>query len=312
MNLVVGRSFYFDFEVEFMQWLQSVLGEKGAGIISHFSAFGEEMLLIGILGFIFWCYDKKYGTYIGINVMVGLVLNPLIKNIFWRRRPYFDHGAIKCFRPVEKDADLYDIAAQGFSFPSGHSTNSVTAYSSIAMYKKKKAFTVLAFVIPLLVGFSRVAVGVHYPTDVICGWLSGLLIVFFIPFIFSKVNEKNHWIVYIVIFLISCLGLFYCKTSDYFTSLGLMGGFFVSIEFEKRFVNFENTRNPLFCITRIIGGFAIYFAVNTLLKLPFSKEFLDSGVFLAGLVRSIRYFLVSFAAIGLYPYVFRLEKKFRR
>ena len=60
MNLVVGRSFYFDFEVEFMQWLQSVLGEKGAGIISHFSAFGEEMLLIGILGFIFWCYDKKY------------------------------------------------------------------------------------------------------------------------------------------------------------------------------------------------------------------------------------------------------------
>ena len=82
MDLVVGKSFYFDFEVVFMQWLQSLLGEKGAMAVSHFSAFGEEMLLIGILGFIFWCYDKKYGTYIGINVMVGLVLNPLIKNIY--------------------------------------------------------------------------------------------------------------------------------------------------------------------------------------------------------------------------------------
>lgn len=312
MDLVVGKSFYFDFEVVFMQWLQSLLGEKGAMAVSHFSAFGEEMLLIGILGFIFWCYDKKYGTYIGINVMVGLVLNPLIKNIFWRRRPYFDHETIKCFRPVEKDADLYDIAAQGFSFPSGHSTNSVTAYSSIARYKKNKALTVLAFVIPVLVGFSRVAVGVHYPTDVVCGWLSGLLIVLLIPLVFSKVDEKKHWILYIVIFAISCLGLFYCNTSDYFTSLGLMGGFFASIEFEKKYVKFENTKNPLFCVTRILGGFVIYFAVNTLLKLPFNKEFLDSGVFLAGLVRSIRYFLVSFVTIGLYPYVFRLEKKFRR
>ncbi|SFP53611.1 Membrane-associated phospholipid phosphatase [Butyrivibrio proteoclasticus] len=312
MNLVVGKSFYFDFEVAFMQWLQSALGEKGAMAVSHLSAFGEEMLLIGILGFIFWCYDKRYGTFIGINVMVGLVLNPLIKNVFWRRRPYFDHETIKCFRPVEKNADMYDIAAQGFSFPSGHSTNSVTAYSSIAVYKKNKVLNVVAFVIPLLVGFSRVAVGVHYPTDVVCGWISGLLIVLLIPLIFSKVDEKKHWVVYAAIFAISCVGLFYCKTSDYFTSLGLMGGFFVSLEFEKRFVKFENTRNPLFCITRIIGGFAIYFAVNTLLKLPFSKEFLDSGVFLAGVVRSIRYFFVSFAAIGLYPYVFRVEKILRR
>ncbi|MBO6239895.1 MAG: phosphatase PAP2 family protein [Butyrivibrio sp.] len=309
MGAVVGKTFYFDFEVAVMEWLQSVLGEKSIGIISMFSAFGEEMILIAILGFLFWCYDKKYGSYVGINVMVGLVFNPLIKNIFWRRRPYFDHEAIKCFRPVEKNADIYDIAAQGFSFPSGHSTNSVTAYGSIARYKKNKILTVAGFIIPLLVGFSRVSVGVHYPTDVLCGWLLGLAIIFIVPVALNKVDENRHWIVYLVIFVFSCLGLFYCKTSDYFTSLGLMGGFFVSLLFEKKYINFENTKNPLFCVTRIIGGVVVYFAINTLLKLPFDKDFLNSGVFMSGVVRSIRYFFVSFAAIGLYPYVFRFEKK---
>ncbi|MBQ6588959.1 MAG: phosphatase PAP2 family protein [Butyrivibrio sp.] len=307
MGVVVGNSFWFDFEVRLMEFLQRTLGETGVNIFSFFSTFGEEMMLILILGFLFWCYDKKAGTYVGINVMMGIVLTPLIKNVVWRRRPYFDHETIKCFRPVEKDADIYDIAAQGFSFPSGHSTNSAAVYGSLARFYKKPVFTVLAFVLPFLVGFSRVVVGCHYPTDVLCGWLTGTVIVFVMPAIISRVDEKKLWIAYLIIFLISAIGLFYCKTSDYFSGLGLMGGFFCSALFEKRFVNFETTRNPLFCVTRLLGGIIVYFALNTLFKMPFSKEFLDSGVFLANIVRFFRYAIVSFLTIGVYPFFFKAE-----
>ena len=310
MGAVVGNSFWLDFEVSFMEFLQRTLGETGINIVSFLSMFGEEMILILILGFLFWCYDKKAATYIGINIMIGLVFNPMVKNIFWRRRPYFDHESIKCYRLVDSGADQYDIAAQGFSFPSGHSTNSAIAYGSLARYYKKPVFTVLAFVLPLCVGFSRMVVGCHYPTDVLFGWLSGVLIIFLIPIIFEKVGEEKRWLVYLIFFLISCIGLLYCKTSDYFSGLGLMGGFFLASEFERRVVKFESTRNVLFCITRLLGGLIIYFALNKILKLPFSKEFLDSGTYLAGIVRFARYLIVSFLTIGVYPLLFKIEKAF--
>ena len=312
MDIITGNTFYFDFEVKLMEFLQNTLGEIAISFISFFSEFGEELILIMILGFIFWCYDKKFGIYVGTNVVLGLVLNPMIKNIFWRRRPYFDHEGINCFRPVDASADIYDINAQGFSFPSGHSTNSVTVYGSIARYKKHPFLTVFAFALPFLVGLSRIVVGVHYPTDVLCGWLLGLVIIFVTPIIINKTSEEKRWIVFLCIFLVSCLGIFYCKTSDYFTGLGLLGGFFLAVEYEKRFVNFESTRNPIFCVMRVLGGGILFLAINSVLKLPFDPVFLASGSLAASMIRFIRYFIVTFICIGVYPHTFKIEKIIRR
>lgn len=305
----MGNTFYFAFEPALMTWIQGILGETGAKIVSQFSALGEEYALILILGFLYWCYDKKFGIYIGTNVAVGITLNPLIKNIFLRIRPYMVHPEIKCYRPVAPDADLYDVAAQGYSFPSGHSMNSAIAYGTLGKYTKKRLFVVLAFVLPLLVGISRVSVGVHYPTDVLMGWLCGVLVIFAVPFINEKAGEENRWKVNLVIFLIACIGIFYCRTEDYFTGLGTMGGFFLGIEIEKRFVNFESTIKPVNCGIRLLGGGALYFVLNKLLKMPFSAEFLASGTTAAYLVRSVRYFIVLTLLIGIYPYVFRFMGK---
>ncbi len=309
MGIVVGNSFWFDFEVTFMEWLQRTLGETGANIVSQFSMFGEEMVLILILGFLYWCYDKELGEFVGFSIVIGQVINPMLKNIFWRRRPYFDHESIKCLRPVEKNADIYDISAQGFSFPSGHSTNSVSAYSALAVKTKHRALIAVACVMPILIGLSRVAVGVHYPTDVLCGWLSGGVCVILAVLLFKKVSEEKRWIVYLTIFAISCLGLLYCKTSDYFASLGLMGGIFGSFVFEKKCVHFESTRKPLVCVIRVVLGVVCYVVLNTLLKMPFSSEFLASGTFAAGIVRTCRYLIVSFLTVGVYPFTFRFYGK---
>jgi undecaprenyl-diphosphatase len=308
MDAVTGNTFYFEFEVRLMEWIQQILGDKGAGIVSHFSALGEEYFLILLIAFLYWCYDKRIGEKVGSILVLGVIINPLIKNIFWRRRPYFDHKSIECYRPLDTEHDLFDISAQGLSFPSGHSTNAAAAFGSIAMIVRKKWATILCGIIILLIGFSRVAVGVHYPTDVIVGWISGFLCIWFIVFCRNKIPEEKTWILYLVIFLISCLGLLYCKTTDYFTCLGLVGGIYGAFEFEKRFVHFENTRNPLSCVLRIFFGVAIYLVLNTLLKLPFSAEFLDSGTLIAGIVRSLRYLIVSFITVGVYPYTFRIHK----
>ena len=309
----MGNTFYFSFEPVLMQFLQNALGEVGAQAASFASALGEEVALILVLGFLYWCYDKQFGIYVGTNAVIGIVLNPLIKNIFLRKRPYMVHEEVKCLRPVVKDTDIYDIAIQGYSFPSGHAMNSAIVYGSVGRYAKKKIFTVLAFVLPILVGLSRTLVGVHYPTDVCVGWIVGVAVIFAFPALYDRFGEEKRWLINLIVFLISCVGIFYCKSEDYFTGIGLMGGFFLGIELEKRFVNFESTKKPLECVLRIAGGLVVYLVLNTGLKLPFSTAFLESGTMAAYLVRAVRYFIVMMVMIGIYPLVFklgtRIEKK---
>ncbi|MBR6185031.1 MAG: phosphatase PAP2 family protein [Clostridia bacterium] len=301
--MLTGNTFAFDWEVSLMEWLQTNLGDGFISVISFFSAFGEELLLVLILGVLFWGYDKKIGRTVGLNALMGLVWSPMIKNVFLRRRPYFDHEGIKILRVVDKSADANDIAAQGFSFPSGHSTNAVTVYASIAGQIKKRWLACLAVVLPLLVGFSRVVIGAHYPTDVLAGWALGLLCICVVSLLWKAI--KNELALYGVLLLTALPGLFYCKSADYFTSLGLMLGFMTGDQLEQRKVRFENTHNLLRCLLRALGGAAIFFALNTLLKLPFPKDFLDSASFAALMVRCLRYAVTAFALFGVYPIAFK-------
>ena len=304
---LAGNTFDFAWEVGLMEWLQGHLGSGFISVISYLSAFGEELVLIAVLGFIFWGYDKKLGKTVGLNVLMGLIWNPMIKNVFSRLRPYMAHDSIKILRPVDKSADVYDIAAQGFSFPSGHSSNSVTLYGSIAAEKKSKALTWAAILLPLLVGFSRVVVGAHYPTDVLAGWLLGILSIALVSLLRKKI--KNEYALYGVLLVLTLPGLFYCKSADYFTGLGLMLGFIGGAVLEDKKVRFENTKSILRAILRVLGGAAVYFALNTLLKLPFSKEFLNSGSYASLLVRCARYAVIAFVDFGVYPMLFRYADK---
>lgn len=167
-NVFQGNTFYFEWEVALQQWLQGMIdSELGVALVSFITMFGEELVMIAVLGFLYWCYDKNFGKFVGLNILVGIVVNPMLKNLAFRRRPYFDHPGIKILKPVDASADIYNISAQGYSFPSGHTTNSTLLYSSLAKYKKgNKVLLAIAFVVPFLVGLSRVLLGAHYVTDV--------------------------------------------------------------------------------------------------------------------------------------------------
>ncbi|MBQ9366607.1 MAG: hypothetical protein IJT83_02410, partial [Victivallales bacterium] len=117
--VATGNTFFFPWEVNLMEWLQEHIGSTGISIISFFSMFGEEILLVLFLGFIYWCYDKKLGRTMGLTAIMGLTWNAMAKNIALRRRPTFDHENIKILRVVEPEADISTISAQGYSFPSG-------------------------------------------------------------------------------------------------------------------------------------------------------------------------------------------------
>jgi membrane-associated phospholipid phosphatase len=289
-----------------MEWLQANISDAWISFMSFFSLFGEELPLILIVGFLYWSYDKQLGRKVGLIAIMGLIWNTMIKNIVIRRRPYFDHEGIDILRVVEPEADIYDISAQGYSFPSAHSTNAVTVFGSLAINLRKRWFTVIAIVIPLLTGISRFVVGAHYPTDVLAGWMLGLISVVLVQTLQMRV--KSTLTLYGILLVTAVPGFFYCTSADYYTAVGLMIGFMGGTLLDDYCVHFEDTRKPLLMAVRLLGGLVVYLVVNTALKLPFSDEFLSNGSTAALMVRCARYAIVSFIGFGVYPMLFKWMK----
>ena len=77
------------------------------------------------------------------------------------------------------------VAVTGYSFPSGHTTTSTVTYGLLAVVAWRSRLPLLArrvavalgVALPFLVGLSRIALGVHYPSDVLGGWLAGIAFV---------------------------------------------------------------------------------------------------------------------------------------
>ncbi len=107
---------------------------------------------------------RKVGLISACALLASLLVNNIvIKNLVARVRPY---NAIEGLVPiVTKPSE--------FSFPSGHSASSF-ASASVFYRKLPKKYGIMAIVIALLVSLSRLYVGVHYPTDVLAGIITGI------------------------------------------------------------------------------------------------------------------------------------------
>ena len=304
----MGNIFYFQWEVDLIQWVQNTMGSAGTALAKVFSFIGGETMSLLLLIIMLFCYKKAAGKRVALTVLTASMWFPMIKNVVLRVRPYMAHReSIEVLQVVEADADPMDIIQQGFSFPSGHGATAVSLFGSIGRELRKRWMWTLAIVMPLLIGLSRIAVGVHYPTDVLAGWAVGLAAIGFNMLLVKYV--KKEWVRYVILLALTVPGIFWCTSRDYFTALGLLIAAAVAFPYEEKYVKFQDTRNVWAMILRAAGSFAIYFALNTLLKMPFSKEWLDSGELAANLVRTARYAVILFVIIGVYPRVFPVFEK---
>jgi len=115
---------------------------------------------------------KNYSVRVILSVISASILNSILKLTFARERPNI----------------LQLITEKSYSFPSGHSMANMALYASIVFISWKKLknidtkifITTISSILVIIIGISRVYLGVHYITDVLAGWAFGLIIAYLV------------------------------------------------------------------------------------------------------------------------------------
>jgi undecaprenyl-diphosphatase len=145
-----------------------------AGTWAGITALGDGTVLfpVGTALGVYALVTRRYRlTLVVAVILVGASLfTEAMKGAVARPRPPWEHL----------------VAAGGFSFPSGHSLNSSAVYGLLALVAwragrlpapVRRLAAVAGLGLPLAVGLSRIALGVHYPSDALGGWLGGAALV---------------------------------------------------------------------------------------------------------------------------------------
>jgi undecaprenyl-diphosphatase len=137
-----------------------------------FTALGGAVLIpIGVIfvAILLWRRSYRLALIVAVALIGAALGTELFKDVVSRPRP-----------PGDADA-----SAEGYSFPSGHTLNSTVTYGLIALviwrsrlatWARRLSVAILV-TLPVLVGLSRIALGVHYPSDVLAGWLAGIAVI---------------------------------------------------------------------------------------------------------------------------------------
>jgi undecaprenyl-diphosphatase len=130
---------------------------------------------------------KNFGYYILFTALLILLCDQtanLFKNGFQRLRPCNDEEIKGIIRVVK--------SSSSFSFFSGHATNSMaTAVFTYMILKKYFKHSYLLFLFPLIFAYSRIYLGLHFPTDIITGYIFGATFGFICYRFFQKYILKN-------------------------------------------------------------------------------------------------------------------------
>lgn len=147
--------------VVFLQGLGTWLVES----MRYVSYLGIREFYIFVAPVLFWCVDATIGLRIGLGLIVSNSINLILKLALHGPRPYWYSPEVRAFG-----------SETSFGVPSGHAQNAVVVWGLLANSIKRSWAWILAIVVMLLTGLSRMTLGVHFPHDVLVGYLVGLLI----------------------------------------------------------------------------------------------------------------------------------------
>jgi membrane-associated phospholipid phosphatase len=286
--------------------------------ISH--PFLVSLLPVLVMAVVYWCYNKHAGVYLAFNIFSIAVCTSFLKLLLCVPRPWVIYPEI-C--PTVAAIS----GANGFSCPSGHTTSATAFFGSLAVVFRKFVYVpVLCILVIASIGFSRMYLGVHTPTDVFFGLILACFLLWFNWHLLKFIdrNPQMDWFVAFVsagillFFITSVLfsplcpylavtcadvGVFTYAFVEFFHSIGWFFGFLLGWLLERRTVRFAI---PSKATSRIFQGFCGILLL-LMLQMGISECLLPSidlgiGKFLSSI------FLGLFISVG-YPWLFCFIRK---
>ncbi|MGY5876231.1 MAG: phosphatase PAP2 family protein [Candidatus Thorarchaeota archaeon] len=288
------------FDIGLVELIQNLLS-WASPFFRVITDLGSELFYIALILVGYWGFKKRETIMFGFVLIISFVLN------YWLKI------AIKNPRP---DSSYWYPGADppNYSTPSGHAQSSATVFGWIAAKGKRVWLFVLSTVLVLLIGLSRVVLGVHYLEDILLGWGIGILIVVVMylaePPLSAFISNQKEVVVYSGLFIIGLIATAVTSllvppdtipAQENFGAFGgLIMGLAISLPLEKRYVNFEIepiSRQNLKPVIRIVIGLVLVIG----LLLGLSIVLLSEVVWM----RTLRYLIVTVFGVLIWPAIFK-------
>ena len=269
---------------------------------------GEETAFLVVALIVFWCVDKKKGYYIMAVGFLGTMLNQMVKLACRVPRPWVLDPEFPILEQARE-------AAAGYSFPSGHTQSAVGTFGSLAVTANRKWWRNVCILLAVMVGFSRMYVGVHTPSDVLAGAGMACLLIALLKKPALEGSHKQMKAVIATMLLVSVVFLLYVTfwnfpadmdphnlesgTKNAYTMIGSLTGVALVYLVDKEYLDFPVEANWKVQIIKVFVGLLLVLAVKEGLRAPLE---LLLPVYPA---RAVRYFLIVLTAGALWPMSFR-------
>lgn len=294
--------------MDFLYLLESIRMPGLNEFMLAITYLGDEIAFLVVALILFWCVDKRRGYYVLCVGFFGTLANQFLKITCRVPRPWVQDPEFTILEQARE-------AATGYSFPSGHTQSSVGTFGAIAYTEKHPVIRWLCIAVAILVPFSRMYIGVHFPTDVLAAAAMAVaLILIMKPLVFGN-DGKNIPLIFGTGVVLSVAFLAYVELFPFpadidphnmesavknaYTLLGCLLGLLIAYYVDEKKLHFPVDGVWWAQVLKVALGLALVLLVK-----EGTKEILDV-VFGGHMVaRGVRYFLVVVVAGVLWPMTF--------
>lgn len=288
--------------VPFLVWLQGFRSPALDAFMRLMTYLGSEYFYILLFPVLYWAISRRLGLLAGSGLVVSLYVGEFIKWAFQLPRP----GP-----PVLR---LWEETSPGFV--STHAAPAVGVWGTLAVVLRRTWFSLLALFMIIVIGVSRSYLGVHFPADVVGGWIVGLAAMWFAleaaPWLAGRVRSWG-WSRQVGAALLLALALLLIFPPNWegqrpadsgVRTVGVLLGFLLGLIWDDQRLHFQPSgswgRRAARCVLGIVLLLALFYGLDLALS-----PLVEGNFWLDQVVRLLRYTLVGFFVIGLGPWLFQ-------
>ncbi len=265
--------------IEFIRMVQQFRSPLLDSFFRAVTTLGNDDVVLLLLPLFIWCVDFYHGFSITVLAILSGYTNFMIRD--WAQEP----------RPYILAPGINLIEYHGYGMPSGHAQVSVTLWGAVAAWLRQKWGWIAAVTLMALIGFSRIYLGVHFPTQVFAGWLIGAVLLALYIFGHARLAA---WLtarpvkqqLALAVGIPAALGLLH-PAVDNLALAGFLLGLGVGLVAVKQWIEFSADGPWQQRALRFVVGVVVLLLVVDGLKRVFPPE----GAALYALFRALRYTL---------------------